>query len=153
MKALAVVEAEKAPHVPTSRTRWLVAQLSAMGLDEGEISVATAISPTDLRNSYPDELTKGLAITTAKIGVALVKQARKGDVNAQRFFLQSRARWVVPTKMEVTGKDGGPVEIEHRRKTIDSIVTLVRKRQQVQAAPLAPKQSTEAGGGKPPVTH
>lgn len=151
-------EGQEPPHVPTSRTRKLVAQLASFGLDEKEIGVACGVSLHVLRKWYKEEIEHGLAITISKVGVALVRQALRGDVNAARFFLQSRARWVVPTKVEMTGKDGGPVELELRRKTMDNVLQLLRAAtaRQEEAATLAPSvagQGTGDAGSTPPVTH
>lgn len=142
-----IVPVDGANHAPTLRTRRLVASLVAVGLTEEEIAVSTGIQPLDLRRYYQDEMRHGQAITTARIGNALVKQAIKGDHNAQRLYLQARARWVVPTKVEMTGKDGGPIEIEERRKITSSILDRIRRleRRQEQAPPLDPGK----GNGKP----
>lgn len=126
-KALVVIEPGPLPHVPTRQSRFMVAQLVSFGLTEGEIAVTLAMQPWDLRKYYMDELNNGTAIVTARLGHALVKQGLKGDVNAIRLYMQARARWVPATKVEHTGKDGGPIEIARRREVVDSILARVRR--------------------------
>lgn len=152
-KDLLVIAPPPGPHVPTRRTRILVAKLVSFGLTEPQIAVAAGIQPLHLRKHYRDELEHGTAIVTAKMGSALVRQGLKGDTNAIALYLKARAHWVVPTKMEVTGKDGGPVEIERRSKLIGSILERMRRLEAAKQEPPLTQQQKDAPGGKPGAVH
>lgn len=161
-----VVEAAAAPHLVTRRMRQLVARLSAFGLDESEIAFVLEVEPKVLRSSYADELRNGTALMVAKVGNSMYKQARKGDTNAGRFLLQARGRWVVPTKVELTGKDGGPVELKFKQELQARILGHMRALQaKGPTTPAKPEQGEavtpkrqqrrrgpgpEAGGKTPP---
>lgn len=138
-KVLVIPAGEDPPHVPTSKTRRIVERMAACGLDDKEIAYCTGVPIHEIRATYKEEIENGLAVTTARMGAALIRSGLNGDVNAQRFFLQSRARWVVPTKVEHTGEGGGPVQVEVKRKLVDSILAMARSRPPEEAvAPAAP---------------
>ena len=63
---------------------------------------------------------KGLSIAVADIAGNLVEKARSGDMTAIIFFLKTRAGWKESQKVELTGDNGGPVEITKvTRRIID----------------------------------
>lgn len=119
-------------HAPTKKTRDTVCKLVACGLSVTEIAFVLGCGEHEVRSHYNDELAHGMAMVTGLVGAAMLKNALRGDTNAQRAFLQMRSRWTIPQHVELTGKDGGPIEIENRKKTIARILGLV-------------------GGAKPPI--
>jgi hypothetical protein len=119
------VEASQAPHVPTAKTRSQVERLAACGLTPEEIAFGLELPVTVVKSVYAGELAHGLATVTGKVASALVKQALRGDVAAQTFWLRARARWTPAQHVEVTGKGGGPVQVEEKRKLVSAIVEMV----------------------------
>jgi hypothetical protein len=122
-----VVEAKDAPHVPTSDTRRMVEQMVACGLDATEIAYVFGTTVEQINLHYSQQIEHGLSITNAQVGAALLKNAIKGDTNAQQFWLRARARWTTPTKDVPVSPDGTPAELDlgDRRKLMDDIVQLV----------------------------
>jgi hypothetical protein len=98
----------------------------------------------EVRSNYSEELIHGTAAVTALVGAALLKQAMRGDVNASRFWLQSRAKWTIPQHVELTGRDGGPVEVEHRRALVARVLALATPNKVVSPN----KVEAEQGGSK-----
>lgn len=133
-------------HVPTSSTREQVCKLIACGLNETEIAFVLGAMEHEVKEHYPLEIEHGMALVTGLVGGAMLKNALGGDTNAQRAFLQMRARWTVPQHVELTGKDGGPLQIEARKATIKRVLALFNGGQEetVQA-----QRETEAGQGVP----
>lgn len=126
-------------HAPTDRSRKQVERMAACGLSAQQIAHVLSTTAGEVKRHYEQELEHGTASVTARVGAALVRQALRGDVTAARFFLQSRARWSVPTAVELTGKDGGPVEVAETRKLVDGIVAMVEEqRQQAAKADATP---------------
>ena len=111
-------------HVPTKQKREQVVRLVACGLTTEQISFVLGCEEHEVRSNYEQELIHGVAAVTALVGAATLRQALKGDVNAQRFWLQSRARWTIPQHVELTGRDGGPVQVEHRRALVARVLAL-----------------------------
>jgi len=122
-KAVRVVEGI---HAPTKKTREQVCKLVACGLSVEEISFVLGCTEHDIRSFYEQELLHGTALVTGLVGAAMLKTALRGDVNAARFWLQSRSRWTIPQHVELTGKDGGPIEIENRRKLVARVLELAK---------------------------
>lgn len=122
-KSVRVVEGV---HVVTKKTREQVCKLVACGLSVEEISFVLGCTEFDVRSNYEQELLHGTAMVTGLVGASMLKQALRGDVNAARFWLQSRSRWTIPQHVELTGKDGGPIEIENRRKLVARVLELAK---------------------------
>lgn len=120
-KAVRIVEGV---HVPTKQKREQVVRLVACGLTIEQISFVLGCMEHEVRSNYPEELIHGTAAVTAMVGASMLKQALRGDVNAARFWLQSRAKWTIPQHVELTGRDGGPVEVEHRRALVARVLAL-----------------------------
>jgi len=79
---------------PTDEQRRLVKQLAAAGTPHEEIACMVKIrSPKTLRKHFREELDRGAAEANANVAGALYKKAMKGDTNAQKFWLQTRAGW------------------------------------------------------------
>lgn len=113
-------------HVPTSETREQVCKLVACGLTPSEIAFFFGCMEHEVKEHYERELEHGMALVTGLVGGAMLKNALGGDTNAQRAFLQMRARWTVPQHVELTGKDGGPIQVEARKQTIQRVLALFK---------------------------
>jgi hypothetical protein len=115
-------------HVPTSELRSQVQAMCACGMNEEDIAYVYGCTPYEIKIHYKQELENGLRMTTAQVGAALLKNALKNnDTMAQQFWLKQRAGWSPPSKVELTGKDGNPIEVTERRKILDSVMGLMMK--------------------------
>lgn len=111
-------------HAPTRATRQQVVKMVGCGLSAQQIAFVLGCMEHEIKDHYQQEMEHGVAAVTALVGGALLKQALRGDVNASRFWLQSRAKWTIPQHVELTGRDGGPVLVEARRATIARVLAL-----------------------------
>lgn len=137
-------------HIPTKATRQQVVKMVACGLSVKELSFVLGCMEHEIKEHYEQELEHGVAAVTAMVGGAVLKQALRGDVNAGRFWLQSRAKWTIPQHVELTGKDGGPVQVEARRATIARVLALVAgKTKTGDAGQDKDKAGTETKAGRP----
>jgi hypothetical protein len=79
---------------PTDEERRKVKQLAATGTPHEQIAhIVNIRSPKTLRKHFREELDRGAAEANANVAGALYNKAMKGDINAQKFWLQSRAGW------------------------------------------------------------
>lgn len=108
------------PHAPTTKTRRQVEVMVACGLTSREVAHIFNCTIKEVESHYKDELYFGCAKINARVGAALLRNALQGDVNAQKFWLQSRARWVPATAIEHSGE----VSVAERRTLVDEITKL-----------------------------
>lgn len=101
---------------PTEEQRDLVMQLAAFGLRHSDITLfvkganGKPISEPTLLKNFAAELSTGKVKANVKIAQTLYKKAIGGDTTSIIFWLKSQAGWKDTQRVEITGKDGGPVE-------------------------------------------
>ena len=102
---------------PTDEDRALVEQLAAFGIPVTSMTLfvkdkaGKPISERTLRKHFAKELDQGELKANVKVAQTLFKKAISGDTTSMIFWLKTRARWKEsPQRVELTGKDGGPVE-------------------------------------------
>lgn len=100
------------PHVKTAEMAERVEHLCAYGMDHATIAAMFKISHDTLTKYYRDELDIGKANVVEQVANSLKRNAMGGDVQAQKFFLSSRAGWSEKQTHEVSGRDGGPMKVE-----------------------------------------
>ncbi|AOJ86716.1 hypothetical protein WS87_08545 [Burkholderia sp. MSMB0856] len=101
----------------TAAQRALVEQLAAFGIPQEDMVMLVLdakgkpISVPTLRKHFRRELTEGLVKANTKVAQALFKKAAGGNVASMIFWLKTRGGWKEsPQSVELTGRDGGPVE-------------------------------------------
>lgn len=102
-------------HVPTTMSRYQVAQMAAINLTHAEIESIIGISRDTLYKYYRKELDFGKSLCTAKVAARLFKVATEAEgreaITAMIFWLKSRAGWRDDNKqLELSGPDGKPIE-------------------------------------------
>lgn len=98
-------------HKPSASQRKQVEALSGYGIPHLQIASLIEIDRKTLEKHYRRELDTGSTKATAKVAECLYKQAINGNTAAAIFWMKARAGWSEKTQHEITGKDGGPVEI------------------------------------------
>lgn len=106
---------------PDEKQRLTVSIMAACGMPHAEIArqiinpdTGLPISEPTLRSAFRNDLDAGKARANALVAQSLFKKATgegKGAVAAAIFWMKTQARWKEsPQQVELTGKDGGPVE-------------------------------------------
>lgn len=100
-------------HVPTVETRASVLAYARVGVPHEMIKKIVGISSVNtLKKYYQDELDLGEAHGIAAVAGTLYARATEGnDLGAAIFYLKARAGWSERQKVEISGPDGGPVEV------------------------------------------
>lgn len=112
------------PFVPTEEQRQQAKTLSQVFPRHAEhfIAAKMGISRSTLERHFRDDMTLGRAEMLASVGAQLIQLAIRGkdavntdgkllapgDLDAMKFILARLGGWT--TKVEMTGKDGGPIE-------------------------------------------
>lgn len=101
------------PGVAQSRE---VSVMAALGLEPNEIALVLNIDPKILKRFYGRELGVSNKISNLVVARKALEMASSGRFpDMTKFWLKSRAGWKETSGLELTGKDGGPVEISSAR--------------------------------------
>jgi hypothetical protein len=138
-------------HKPDSFHRRQVEAMAGYGVPELDIARVVGIDSKTLRKHYRDELDTGQIKATAKVAEFLFRKATTDGsqaVTAAIFWMKSRAGWKEPSVHELSGRDGGPIEIsEHTprqlARAILQILGSVRLEEEEETgdSPVAPRLS------------
>ena len=96
---------------PTDEQRGIVKAFAAYGVQQDEIAKYIEIDPKTLRKHFRRELDVGSIEATSKVAQSLYKAAMSGNVGAAIFWMKARGGWREKHDIEITGKDGGPINI------------------------------------------
>lgn len=100
----------KAAFKPTEEQRKVVERGAAVGITEDQLSDILGINKSTLRKYFLPELTTAGSKANMAVAAALYNSAMKGNVTAQIFWCKTRLHWREVNPIELTGKDGGPVQ-------------------------------------------
>jgi hypothetical protein len=98
-------------HEPTQHDRDTAKRLAALGCPHEDIAKRLKISADTLVKYYQAELDEGRIDANTSIAGSLFKQAKEGNTVAAMFWLKTRAGWRETNRTELTGADGGAVEV------------------------------------------
>lgn len=96
-----------------------VAVMSALGLESGEIALILNVEEKLLKTYYSRELNVSQKISNAMVARKALEMAMSGRFpEMTKFWLKARAKWKETSGIELTGKDGGPVEVTSAREKL-----------------------------------
>lgn len=99
-------------HHPSKETRGLVTLARADGRSQEEIANAMRIDLKTLRKHYKDELENGKFSLDMQMMGKVVQKALAGDGDMVKFYLRCKGGWKEGAQLELTGPDGGALQIE-----------------------------------------
>lgn len=111
-------KAGRPKHKPTIETKKQVENLSGMGIPQEQICSIIGICDDTLRKHYEKEILDGKAKANTKIASTLFNKAINGDTPALIFWAKTQMRWKETDKLELTGKDDGPIEISEAKSKL-----------------------------------
>lgn len=99
--------------VPTEAERKQVEALSGYGLPMEQIAmlVRNGIHIDTLRTHFQQQLGAGKAKANAQVGKTLFQRAIGGDTTAMIWWSKTQMKWSEVQRHELTGADGGPVQL------------------------------------------
>ncbi len=104
----------KPAHKPTKVSRAIVKALSGFGLKYEHIArhPEVGVGLTTLHKHYREDLDTGNSAALGKIGEGLFQKAMGGDTTALIFLAKCRLGFKEVSRIENTGADGGPIQVE-----------------------------------------
>jgi hypothetical protein len=144
---------------PTAQDRTYVARAVAYGMPLEIVrqiivnpETGNAVSEMTFRRAFREEIRNGLAQTVHAVATSLVRQAVRGNVVAQIFFLKARAGWKETNIVEqwVGGVPGRPIEVKvsARGQLYDALDQMGARRESLESGHL--RGNGLDGEGPPP---
>lgn len=105
---------------PTDAERKQVEAMSGYGLPIEHIAVLirNGISADTLTKYFGPELISGKAKANSSVGRTLFQKAINGDTTAMIWWSKTQMRWKDTSHLELSGLDGGAVQMEQVRRVI-----------------------------------
>lgn len=124
-----------------------VATMSFSGFTMAQVCSSLRISESTVRQYYDYEFKNGQSNLVNDIAGSLAQRALSGSDTAAIFLLKTRGKgqFSERTQLELTGKDGGPVQIEHAM-VLDRIASALERGITIDQPPdSAQKKGTHEG--------
>jgi len=106
-----------------------VATMSFAGFTMAQVCNALRLSESTVRQYYDYEFKNGQTNLVSEIAGSLAQRALSGSDTAAIFLLKTRGngKFSERNALELTGKDGGPIEIEHRAAILTGLAGALEK--------------------------
>lgn len=95
------------PHVVTPENQAFIREKAQTHTQE-QIAIALGISADTIQRHYATEFAEGRMDAVDKVASGVLKRAMEGSIPDSFFFLKCRGGW--SQRVELTGKDGGPIQ-------------------------------------------
>lgn len=100
-----------------------VATMSFAGFTMDKVCSALRLSESTVRKYYDHEFKNGQSNMVSEIAESLAQRAKAGSDTAAIFLLKTRGhgKFTERNAVELTGKDGNPIEITHRAEVVSRL--------------------------------
>ena len=102
-------------HQPTDASRKHAEALASFGVPHADIARIIGIGEVTLRKHYAEVLATAAVKANSMVAQSLFNKATRGDgaasVTAGIFWMRTRGRWREHDVHEVTGLNGGPIQM------------------------------------------
>lgn len=96
-----------------------VSVMTALGMSPKEIGLALNIEEPVLKLYYAKELNVSHKIANVMVAQKALEMAMSGRFpDMTKFWLKAQAGWTETAKVEITGKNGGPIEVDSARSKL-----------------------------------
>jgi hypothetical protein len=121
-----VTRREKGTH-PNATLAQTIATMSLAGFTVRQVCEALRISPETLSEHYDFEMKQGRTNMMTQVVQSLAQRAISGSDTAAIFLAKARLGWSDRNAIELTGKDGAPIEIQQRTEILQTVSGLLNK--------------------------
>lgn len=104
-----------------------VATMSLAGFTQKQMMDALRMSHETLTTHYQYEIDNGRVNTMTQVVQSLAQRAIAGSDTAAIFLAKARLGWSDRQQVELTGKDGGPIEIQARAEILAGVAGLLER--------------------------
>ena len=112
---------------PNPTIAQTIATMSLAGFTVRQVCEALKVSPETITDHYDHEMKHGRTNMMTQVVQSLAQRAISGSDTAAIFLAKARLGWSDRQQVELTGKDGGPIEIEHRAAILTGLAGALEK--------------------------
>lgn len=95
-----------------------ISTMSLAGFTIRQVCETLKLSPETISEHYDDEMKHGRTRMMTDVVGSLAQRAIAGSDTAAIFLAKARLGWSDRQSVELTGKDGNPIEITHRAEVV-----------------------------------
>ena len=110
---------------PSAAERKLISVALAAGHTTEQVAAVAGVGIRTLQRTCKKELRDGAAGVNAKVANKLFEKCMKGDTIALIYWTKTRMGWNEKAQLEITGKNGGPIQHETVRAEADAFTARV----------------------------
>lgn len=104
-----------------------VGTMALAGFTVKQVCAALKLSAETLAKHYDDEMKHGRTNVMTQVVGSLAQRAISGSDTAAIWLTKTRLGWTDRQNVELTGKDGGPIEIQMRTETLGKLASLLER--------------------------
>lgn len=112
---------------PDGNLAATIATMSLAGFTNKQMAAALKLSEATLAEHYRYEIENGRVNTMTQVVQSLAQRAIGGSDTAAIFLAKARLGWTDRQSVELTGKDGGAIEISQKTEILNTVNGLLRK--------------------------
>jgi hypothetical protein len=114
---------------PDANLAATIATMSFSGFTMSQVCSALRLSESTVREHYDYEFKNGQSNMVNDIAQSLAQRAKAGSDTAAIFLLKTRGagKFTERNGIELTGKDGGAIEIQKRTEILQTVSGLLNK--------------------------
>jgi len=112
---------------PNPTIAQTIVTMSLAGFTVRQVCEALKVSPETLSEHYDDEMKHGRTRMMTDVVGSLAQRAIAGSDTAAIFLAKARLGWSDRQQIELTGKDGGPIEIAQRTEILTGLAGLLER--------------------------
>jgi len=98
-----------------------ISTMSLAGFTVRQVCETLKLSPETISEHYDDEMKHGRTRMMTDVVGSLAQRAIAGSDTAAIFLAKARLGWSDRQSVELTGKDGNPIEITHRAEVVSRL--------------------------------
>lgn len=102
---------KKGQEHPREELRNQIKLMAAIGIAHAQMAGVLKMSLETLHRCYRDDLDYGASSANTVVGGKIFEAAKRGESWACSLWAARRMGWKETVAQEITGKDGGPIEL------------------------------------------
>lgn len=102
-----------------------VQQLSSLKMSVNTIADMIGMPPKATSRYYAKEIAAGRATGQAAASTVIMNLIGANDFQAAKFYLETSPEWNKKNVTELSGPDGGPVEVEVNSSAVDMLAQML----------------------------